>query len=102
LSSSRRCCEYGRQRSRACHRSLFSHIVPRGREAEYFGLYEISQDGTTWIGSLCVGLALQWTNSYRLAIASLVIFFGAGFMLLWRADLKSAIAGAGNPVPQRI
>jgi MFS transporter, UMF1 family len=88
--------------SQALSRSLFSQIVPRGREAEYFGLYEISQNGTAWIGSLVVGLTYNWTGSYRLAISSLVLFFLAGTALLARTDLARAIRAAGNPVPQRI
>ena len=86
--------------SQALSRSLFAQLVPRGREAEYFGVYEVSQNGTAWIGSLTVGLALQWTGSYRLAIESLVVFFALGFVLLWRADPAKAAAQAGNPVPR--
>jgi len=86
--------------SQALSRSLFAQIVPSGREAEYFGLYEISQNGTTWIGSLTVGLALQWSGSYRLAIESLIAFFVLGFVFLLRTDLSRAIAKAGNAVPR--
>jgi MFS transporter, UMF1 family len=88
--------------SQALSRSLFAQIVPAGREAEYFGLYEISQNGTAWIGSLTIALALQWTNSYRFAIVSLLVFFGAGLVLLLRTDLRAAIAGAGNAVPDGV
>jgi UMF1 family MFS transporter len=86
--------------SQALSRSLFAQIVPSGREAEYFGLYELSQNGTTWIGSLTVGLALQWSGSYRLAIESLTAFFVLGFVFLLRTDLSRAIAKAGNAVPR--
>lgn len=85
--------------SQALSRSLYAQIVPPGREAEYFGLYEISQNGTAWIGSLTIALALQWTNSYRFAIVSLLIFFGLGLALLLRTNLRAAISGAGNAVP---
>jgi UMF1 family MFS transporter len=88
--------------SQALSRSLFAQIVPAGREAAYFGLCEISQNGTAWIGSLCVGLALQWTGSYRLAIDSLIVFFILGFVLLLRTDLAQAVRGAGNEPPLRL
>ena len=88
--------------TQALSRSLFSHMVPAGREAEYFSAYEISDRGTSWLGPLLFGLALQVTGSYRLAIVSLVIFFVMGFVLLWRADIRRAAAEAGNPAPSRL
>ena len=88
--------------TQALSRSLFSHMVPSGREAEYFSAYEISDRGTSWLGSLLFGLAVQVTGSYRLAILSLVTFFVAGFVLLWIADIRRAAAEAGNPAPARL
>ncbi len=34
--------------SQALSRSLFSLMIPRGQEAEYFSLYEVSRHGTSW------------------------------------------------------
>ncbi|MGE5189954.1 MAG: MFS transporter, partial [Gemmatimonadota bacterium] len=67
--------------SQALSRSLYSLLIPRGEEAEYFALYEAGERGTSWIGPLLFGLALQFTGSYRLAILSLIVFFAAGFAL---------------------
>ena len=36
--------------SQALSRSLFSHLIPTGREAQYFALYEISNRGTSLLG----------------------------------------------------
>ncbi|MFD5327247.1 MFS transporter [Streptomyces sp. NPDC127092] len=88
--------------SQALSRSLFSHLVPRGKEAEYFSAYEMSDRGLSWLGPLVFGLAYQLTGSYRDAIISLVIFFGIGFLLLARVPVRAAVAAAGNPVPDRI
>ncbi|MFF5976025.1 MFS transporter [Streptomyces sp. NPDC012769] len=88
--------------SQALSRSLFSHLVPRGKEAEYFSAYEMSDRGLSWLGPLVFGLAYQLTGSYRDAIISLVIFFAAGFVLLARVPVRRAVAAAGNPVPDRI
>ena len=38
--------------SQALTRSLFGQMIPAGQEAEYFGLYEISDKGTSWLGPL--------------------------------------------------
>jgi MFS transporter, UMF1 family len=88
--------------TQALSRSLFAQIIPAGQESEYFGLYEVSQNGVAWIGSLTVALAIQFTGSYRLAIISLVAFFVIGLVLLARTDLRTAIRNAGNPVPERL
>ena len=88
--------------SQALSRSLFSQFVPRGKEAEYFALFVISERGTSWIGALTFGLVFQLTGSYRDAIVSLVAFFVVGFWLLLRVDVRRAIADAGNDQPHRV
>ncbi|WP_369388021.1 MFS transporter [Streptomyces sp. CG1] len=88
--------------SQALSRSLFSHLVPPGKEAEYFSAYEMSDRGMSWLGPLLFGVTYQLTGSYRSAIISLVAFFIIGFALLARVPVRRAIAEAGNPVPEKI
>ncbi|MEU3062993.1 MFS transporter [Streptomyces subrutilus] len=88
--------------SQALSRSLFSHLVPAGKEAEYFSAYEMSDRGLSWVGPLVFGLTYQVTGSYRDAIISLVVFFALGFVLLARVPVRRAVQAAGNPVPERI
>lgn len=88
--------------TQALSRSLFSQVIPKGREAEYFGLLQISDKGSAFIGNLTITLALTLTNSYRLALVSLIVFFVAGFVLLALTNLPKAIRAAGNEVPERI
>jgi UMF1 family MFS transporter len=87
--------------SQALSRSVFSQMIPRHQEAEYFSLYELSDRGTSWLGPLLFGLALQFTSSYRVAILSLIVFFVVGLALLSRVDVRLAAAEAGNEVPAR-
>ncbi|MGW2273853.1 MFS transporter [Streptomyces yangpuensis] len=88
--------------SQALSRSLFSHLVPAGKEAEYFSAYEMSDRGLSWVGPLVFGLTYQVTGSYRDAIISLVVFFALGFLLLARVPVRRAVEAAGNPVPERL
>jgi UMF1 family MFS transporter len=88
--------------SQALTRSLYSQMIPHGREAEYFSFYEITDRGTSWLGSLLFGLALQFTGSYRLAIVSLLVFFTLGFVLLAMTKVRVAIDEAGNPQPPKV
>ncbi|NYI94519.1 UMF1 family MFS transporter [Streptomonospora nanhaiensis] len=89
--------------TQALSRSLFSHLIPPGKEAEYFGLYEISDKGSAFLGSLAIGVALDATGGdYRLAILSLVGFFVAGAALLAAVDIPRAIREAGNRAPAHV
>ncbi|MFE9451517.1 MFS transporter [Streptomyces sp. NPDC006739] len=88
--------------SQALSRSLFSHLVPPGKEAEYFSAYEMSDRGMSWLGPLLFGITYQLTGSYRSAIISLVTFFAIGFVLLARVPVRRAVSEAGNPVPEKI
>jgi UMF1 family MFS transporter len=86
--------------SQALSRSLFSQLIPDGREGEYYGFYEISDKGTSWLGPLAFGLVFQLTNSYRIGIVSLVVFFFAGGILLATVPIRRAIVAAGNTPPR--
>ena len=80
--------------TQALSRSLFSQMIPKGREAEYFGVYEISDKGTSWMCPLLFGLALQFTGNYRLAILSLITFFAAGLLVLLTVNVREAAVEA--------
>jgi UMF1 family MFS transporter len=85
--------------SQALSRSLFSHLIPEGKEAEYFAVYQMSDRGTSWLGPLLFGLAFQLTGDYRYAIVSLVVFFAVGFVLLARVPVRRAVAAVGRSAP---
>ncbi len=88
--------------TQALSRSFFSLLIPRGREGEYFALYNACERGTSWFGTFLFGLVFQLTGSYRPAILALIVFFvlGAGFLL--RLDPERGIREAGNAVPQAV
>ena len=88
--------------SQALSRSIFSRLIPVGSEARYFGFYEISDAGTSWLGPLLFGIAYQNTGSYRTALISLIFFFVLGFVLLLRVPLRKGIAAVGNDAPDRV
>lgn len=86
--------------SQALSRSLFSLMIPRGREASFFGIYEVSERGTSWLGPLVFSIVVASTNSYRQAILSLIFFFVAGLIILYFTDTDRAIHEAGNATPE--
>jgi UMF1 family MFS transporter len=53
--------------SQAISRSLFSQMIPQGKEAEYYSFYEISDRGTSWMGPALLG----WSTSGQMTFARL-------------------------------
>jgi UMF1 family MFS transporter len=88
--------------TQALSRSFFSLLIPRGREGEYFALYNAAERGTSWFGTLLFGVVFQLTDSYRPAIVALIIFFIIGAFFLLRLDPARGIREAGNALPQRV
>jgi len=86
--------------SQALSRSLFSRMIPAGREASYFGIYEVSERGTSWMGPLVFGAVVAATGSYRQALLSLIVFFVVGMIILYLTDTDKAIHEAGNRLPE--
>jgi MFS transporter, UMF1 family len=82
--------------TQALSRSLYSLMIPRGCEAEYYSLYEVSDKGTSWMAPLIFGIVLQMTKSYRLAIFSLIAFFVLGFLVLSRVNVQRAAKEAAR------
>ena len=85
--------------SQALSRSIYSQLIPRGREAEFFSLYQAMERGTSWFGTLVFGLVHQFTHSYRWAIIALIVFFVVGGLILSRVRMREGIVAAGNEVP---
>ena len=85
--------------TQALSRSFYSQLIPAGREAEYFSLYQAAERGTSWLGTLVFGVVQQVTGSYRPALFALAAFFVIGFALLSRVDARRGIVEAGNTPP---
>lgn len=85
--------------SQALSRSLFSQLVPKSRESTYFGIYEISERGTAWVGPLVFAIATDIYDSPRIAILPVIAFFVFGLIVLYFTDVKRGIQAAGNEVP---
>lgn len=62
-------------------RSLMARIVPRDKTTEFFGLYALSGKLTSFVGPLAVGAVTAISQSQRIGISMLVLFFVAGAVL---------------------
>ncbi|HYH87381.1 MAG TPA: MFS transporter, partial [Pyrinomonadaceae bacterium] len=88
--------------SQALSRSLFSRMIPEGREASFFGIYEVSERGTSWMGPLVFSIVVARTGSFRYALLSLIVFFVAGTVVLILTDTDRAILESGNALPEEV
>jgi UMF1 family MFS transporter len=82
--------------SQALSRSLFSRMIPEGKEAAFFGLYEVSERGTSWMGPLLFSIVIAHTGSYRQALLSLIVFFVLGLIGLLLTDTERGVREAGE------
>jgi MFS transporter, UMF1 family len=86
--------------TQALSRSLYSKMIPKDRESAFFGIYEISEKGTSWVGNLVFAVVVGATGSFRHAILALIVFFVVGFVLLLFTNTTKAIHNAGNLTPE--
>jgi UMF1 family MFS transporter len=80
--------------SQALSRSLFAQMIPANQEAEFYSFYEISDRGTSWLGTFVFGLANQMFQSLRMGIVSVIIFFVLGLILLPFVKVEKAMREA--------
>lgn len=82
--------------SQAISRSLFAQMIPKSKEAEFFSIYEISERGTSWLGTLVFGIAVTIFGNLRIAILALIFFFVVGLLILPFVNTDKAIEDAKN------
>jgi len=70
----------------ALSRSYYARMVPREQAAEFFGFYNFLGRFATIFGPLLIGFVAVMTESSRLSIASVSLFFVAGGLLLYFVD----------------
>jgi MFS transporter, UMF1 family len=80
--------------SQALSRSLFAQMIPASQEAEFYSFYEISERGTSWMGTFVFGLVNQMFSSLRLGIVSVIVFFIIGLILLPLVNVPKAMEEA--------
>jgi UMF1 family MFS transporter len=87
--------------SQALSRSIFSFLIPKGEEAEYFSLYEVSDKGSSVLGPAVLASVLDATGSFRIGALAIAVFFVVGFGILASVNVRRGAAAAGNDVPPR-
>jgi len=72
-------------------RAFYAQFIPKGQEAEYFGVYALVGKSSAIMGPLIFGYLSSAFGSQRPAILSVALFFIAGFFIV-----RSAKGGGPN------
>lgn len=70
-------------------RSLFGRLVPDGKNAEFFGFFNMMGKFATVLGPLLIAIVAGITHDDRASIISLLLLFVVGGVLLWRVHVPS-------------
>jgi MFS transporter, UMF1 family len=84
--------------SQAASRSLQALFTPQDNSAEFFGFFAVSGKFSSIVGPLIYGILIAVTGSVRSGILSLLLFFFAGMLILWRVDEARGIEEKKRPV----
>ncbi|NIA71022.1 MFS transporter [Pelagibius litoralis] len=64
-------------------RSFMARVAPAELRAEFFGLYALSGKATAFLGPALVGWVTVMADSQRAGMATILVFFLLGLVLLW-------------------
>jgi len=80
--------------NQSASRSLMGRLVPEKHQAEFFGFFEFSGKVTSFLGPALFGLATTLFGSQRAGMATVLVFFVVGGLLLGKVDEKAGMAAA--------
>jgi UMF1 family MFS transporter len=66
----------------AASRSYLARAAPAELRNQMFGLYALSGKATAFLGPLLVGWITYWAESQRIGMATIVVLFALGFLLM--------------------
>ncbi|MBL8670188.1 MAG: MFS transporter [Alphaproteobacteria bacterium] len=69
--------------AQAASRTFMARLTPPGHEAQMFGLFNLTGKAISPLGPLVFGTATALFASQRAGMATILLFFAAGFAVLW-------------------
>jgi len=67
-------------------RSLFSQLIPEGKDGEYFGFLNMLGKAAAVLGPLLVGVVAATTNNSRIGLLSILLLFLSGMWFLRKVE----------------
>eukprot|EP00948_MAST-09A_sp_MAST-9A-sp1_P000622 g622.t1 len=71
-------------------RTTFIHVIPPGQESEFFGLYEITDKGSSWLGPFVVAVIYNTTGEIRFTVFYIAAINFLAFFVLLGVDFNKA------------
>jgi UMF1 family MFS transporter len=68
--------------AQAAGRSLLAHMAPKDLQSQMFGFFALSGKATAFAGPLLAGWITYWADSQRVGMATVVVFFAVGFLIM--------------------
>lgn len=84
--------------NQAASRSLMGRFVPPAKENEFYGFFAFSGKATSFLGPLLLGQFTLLFASQRAGVATVLLFFIVGGLLLLRVDEKEGLRLARHTV----
>lgn len=84
--------------NQAASRSLIGRFIPLSKENEFYGFFAFSGKATAFMGPLLLGMLTGVFDSQRAGVASVLIFFTLGGLLLLKVDERRGAARADRAV----
>lgn len=84
--------------NQSASRSLMGRFVPPAKENEFYGFFAFSGKATAFMGPLLLGQFTTLFDSQRAGVATVLIFFAIGAVLLLFVNEKEGVALAKRPV----
>jgi UMF1 family MFS transporter len=78
-------------------RALFAMLCPKGKEAVFFSIYELSDKGSSWIGPLVVAGLNEAFGSMRYGVFFIVVLCTVGLIVLTRVDVDEGVLQVRQP-----
>lgn len=72
--------------NQSASRSLMGRFVPKDQENEFYGFFAFSGKATSFLGPFLLGYFNNLFQSQRAGVASIIIFFLVGIVLLYLVD----------------
>ncbi len=80
--------------NQSASRSLMGRFVPEKHQSEFFGFFAFSGKATAFMGPLLLGVMTETFNTQRAGVATVILFFVVGGVLLAGVNEKAGIAAA--------
>ena len=74
--------------TQALSRSVYSKMVPKAKSSEFFSFYSVFGKVAGILGPALFALVVSLTDTGRIAIASLAVFFVVGLLILSRVNVE--------------